>query len=85
MKPATAQVLAFLRFRDAAGATPAEARNALACDRLAARVHELRAAGYVIESVRERSPMGATYCRYFIRERPAFAPVTGSQEGLGLA
>ena len=84
MKPATAQVLAFLRFRDAAGATPAEARNALACDRLAARVHELRAAGYDIESVSERTPMGARIARYYLRERPAFAPLAGSQEGLGL-
>ncbi len=84
MKPSTTRVLAFLRFRGLAGATPAEARNAIACDRLAARVHELKAAGYVIESVAERTPMGARIARYYLVERPAFATVTGSQEVLPL-
>jgi len=84
VKPATAHVLAFLRARGADGATPAEARTALACDRLAARVYELRAAGYDIESVSERTPMGARIARYFLRERPVFAPIAGSQDGLGL-
>lgn len=84
MKPATRQVLDFLRLRGPDGATPAEARHALACDRLAARVHELRAAGYDVESVAERTPAGARIARYFLRERPVLAPVTGSQQGLEL-
>lgn len=81
MKPATAATLAFLRLRGRDGATPAEARTAIACDRLAARVHELRAAGYAIESVAERTPMGAHVARYYLVERPRFARVTGEQEG----
>ena len=82
MKPATAATLAFLRLRGADGATPAEARSAIACDRLAARVHELRAAGYDVESVPERTPMGARIARYYLRERPRFRPLTGVQEAL---
>lgn len=84
MKPATASVLRLLRARGADGLTPAEARDQLACDRLAARVHELRAAGYRIEAVRERSPMGATFARYVLVERAAFRPVSGVQEGMAL-
>jgi len=84
MKPQAAAVLAFLRLRGKDGATPAEARAAIACDRLAARIHELKAVGYDIETIRERTPMGAVIARYVYRERRAFAPVTGSQEGLGL-
>ena len=82
MKPQARQVLELLRFRGMAGTTPAEARAAIACDRLAARVFELREAGYLIDSVSERTPMGARIARYYLRERPAFAPVTGQQEEL---
>lgn len=84
MKHQTRQVLELLRLRGREGLTPAEAREAIACDRLAARVHELRRQhGFDIEDVRERSPMGAAYCRYYLRT-PTFAPVTGVQEGLPL-
>lgn len=84
MKPATAATLAFLRLRGADGATPAEARNALACDRLAARVYELREAGHVIESVPERTPMGARIARYVLVERRPAEPMRGDQTALPL-
>lgn len=82
MKPATAAVLDFLRLRGKDGATPAEARNAIACDRLAARVFELRRAGYDIESIAERTPMGSRIARYYLTPDPVFQPVTGTQEGM---
>lgn len=82
MKPSTRATLAYLRRRGSEGSTSAEARTAIAIDRLAARVNELRAEGYVIESVPERAPNGAVFCRYFLVERRAFAPVLGVQESL---
>ena len=82
MKPATRQVLDLLRLRGDDGLSPAEARSAIACDRLAARVHELKAAGYDVQTYRERSPMGATFARYVLRERRTFVPLTGVQEAL---
>ena len=84
MKASNAAALALLRLRGADGVTPAEARSAIACDRLAARVHELKAMGFAITTVRERSPMGATFARYVLHERPRFTPVTGEQEALPL-
>ena len=82
MKPATRQVLDLLRLRGKDGVTPAEARTAIACDRLAARVHELKAAGYPIEAVRERSEAGAAFCRYYLATPTAPVPTAGSQEHL---
>lgn len=82
MKAQTRLVLEYLRVRGVDGATPAEARAALACDRLAARVHELKAAGYEVMTLRERTPMGAIHARYVLRERPTFAPTTGQQESM---
>ncbi|MFA9271806.1 MAG: helix-turn-helix domain-containing protein [Baekduiaceae bacterium] len=83
MKAQTRQVLELLRLRGADGLTPAEARDAIACDRLAARVWELRHQhGIEVEDVRERSPMGATFARYYLVTRPTFRPITGVQEAL---
>lgn len=85
MKAQTRQVLDLLRARGADGLTPAEARDAIACDRLAARVWELRHQhGFQIDDVRERSAAGATFARYYLHETPAptFAPVEGVQEGM---
>lgn len=81
MKASNAAALALLRLRGADGVTPAEARAAIACDRLAARVHELKALGFDIETYRERSAAGATYARYVIRERRT-EPTRGTQEEL---
>jgi len=84
MKAQTAAVLRLLRSRGADGLTPAEARDQLACDRLAAQVWELKAEGYSVDTYRERSEAGATFARYVLRERVAFVPTTGTQEGMSL-
>lgn len=85
MKQQTAAVLRLLRARGDDGLTPAEAREQLACDRLAARVWELRHQhGFDITDTRERSEVGAVFSRYVLHERPSFQPVTGIQEGLSL-
>ena len=79
MKPATRAVLDLLRVHGADGVTPAEARKYLACDRLAARVWELRKLhGFDVDDVRERTPMGATHARYYLRE-PRHVPTEGTQ------
>ena len=80
MKASNAAALALLRLRGADGVTPAEARSAIACDRLAARVCELKAFGFDIQTVRERTPMGSLVARYYLRERRTFAPVEGVQK-----
>jgi Helix-turn-helix domain len=85
VKASNAAVLRLLRARGADGLTSAEAMRAIACGRLAARIHELVTLhGFDIESVRERSEIGATYSRYYLREAPRFAPVNGTQTGMGL-
>lgn len=85
MKAQTRQVLDLLRLRGCDGLSPAEARGAIACDRLAARIWELRHLhGLDIEDVRERTEIGATFARYYLRERPVFVPVEGTQERLAL-
>ena len=83
LKPQAREVLHFLALRGKDGATPAEARAAIACDRLAARVHELRAVGHPIESVYERTPAGARVARYYLIVSP-LRPTTGEQIGLAL-
>lgn len=85
MKRQTRRVFDLLRLRGGDGVTPAEAREALACDRLAARVRELREVGYDVETIRERSPIGATFARYVLHEARPAAPTTGEQIGLALA
>lgn len=79
MKPATRQVYHLLRLRGRDGLTEAEATAAIACRRLAARIHELRAEGIAIEAVPERTPMGAVIRRYYLARAP-FAPIAGVQE-----
>lgn len=85
MKPATAAVLRFLEVRGADGATEAEVQAATTIRSGAQRVHELRKAGYVIETRYERSPIGARFARFvLVEDRPVFAPLSGVQEGLAL-
>ncbi len=69
MKPSAAAILALLRRRGMAGVSPAEARLLAGCDRLAARVCELRGEGHDIRTGSETSH-GATYARYRIHEAP---------------
>jgi len=83
VKPATAATLRLLRIRGSDGVTAAEARTTIACDRLAARVAELRAQGYRIDTVPELTPMKARIARYVLVE-PTRRPVTGDQQALAL-
>ena len=69
MKPSAAHVLDLLRRRGPAGVSPAEARLLAGCDRLAARVCELRQDGHVI-TTKPETCMGHTYARYVLHERP---------------
>ena len=69
MKPSAGKVLAMLRVRGIDGLTPDQARRWCGTDRLAARVAELRAEGYVITTKYERHP-GGTHARYVIEEPP---------------
>lgn len=83
MKPDTARALAYLRQRGKDGATNAEAWRALGQERFAARVWELIHEHHVaIDKVMERSEDGKRYARWYIVERPTFAPMTGVQESL---
>lgn len=82
MKPATVAVLKLLRLRGGDGLTEAEATAALACRRLAARIWELRQAGFQVDAVPERAPNGAVYSRYFLREQTRFPSVKGEQIGM---
>lgn len=82
MKPTNAAVLRLLRARGRDGLTEAEATDQLACRRLGARIFDLRTAGYVIESVPERTPIGARIARYVLVEPARMAPTTGVQDAL---
>ena len=77
MKPSAALILDLLRRRGPAGVSPAEARLLAGCDRLAARVCELRQDGHVI-TTKPETCMGATYARYVLIERPVHLSVFDS-------
>ena len=88
MKPSTAATLALLRARTSSGVTPAEARDAVGTDRLAARIHELRQEGHDIVRVNWRARSGKTVARYFLVTAPvqltAFSdPQQGAQRQVG--
>jgi hypothetical protein len=78
MKPSTAKVYALLKVRGVDGVSPDEARRWAGCDRLAARVAELRADGHEVLTVTERHP-GGNHARYVLRE-PRAVPTRGVQE-----
>lgn len=80
MKPSTVKVYALLRVRGVDGVSPDEARRWAGCDRLAARVAELRAEGHEVLTLRE-TRLGATYARYVLRE-PRPEPTRGVQQSL---
>lgn len=84
MKPQTSSALWLLRERGSAGVTDDDAREAIRCHRIAARIHELRAEGFDIRH-RDETHAGGTHRRYFLHERHEFAPVSGVQEGMSLA
>jgi helix-turn-helix protein len=74
MKPQTAAVLHLLRLRGSLGLTPRDALLELGCFRLAARVSEIRAAGYTVNSqivpVRRAGHPTAHVARYRLIEAP---------------
>lgn len=70
LKPATAAVLALLRDRPG-GITSLDALDSVGSFRLGARIWELKAAGYAIESTLVTTETGKRVSRY----RPNEAPV----------
>lgn len=62
-------VLRLLRQHKKAGITALEAMISLNCYRLAARIYDLRAAGYTIETTREAHD-GGSHARYYLRAQP---------------
>ena len=85
MKPATAAVGRLLVARGVDGLTDAEARAELHQTRLAARVGELRAAGWSIGSLYEQTGDGTRYARYFACDWPGRRRAySGAQEAMAL-
>lgn len=82
LKPSAAKVYALLRARGVDGLSPDEARRWAGCDRLAARVAELRAESHEVMTLRE-TVRGVTYARYVLRQ-PRREPMRGVQEGMAL-
>jgi hypothetical protein len=64
MKPSDRDVLALLRLNGDAGVTDLEALQQAGCRRLAARIWDLRQAGYSIISEQVRTPSGKHIARY---------------------
>lgn len=84
MKPSAEAVLALLRERPE-GITALDALYAGCGDRLAARVHELRDAGYSVRDSWETTPAGARIKRYRYQTPVTADPIRGTQEALALA
>lgn len=80
MKAQTRGVLDLLKRRGERGLSPNEAHLLLGVDRLAARVHELKAEGFDVVTTREHHHGEGTHARYVLRRA---APVfSGLQESL---
>ena len=69
MKPQTAAVLALLRLQGRLGVTPSLARDRVGTDRLAARISELRADGFNIETTTLTTATRKHVGRYILQER----------------
>ena len=69
MKPQTRLVLGLLRI-NLNGITSLEALESGAGFRLSGRIHELREAGYPIETEWETTPRGARIARYRLTDQP---------------
>lgn len=67
MKPSTQTVLNLLISQGSAGLTPLQAERWAHTMRLAARIAELRAMGYVITTYTFRASTGAPVARYVLR------------------
>jgi hypothetical protein len=72
VKPGTAAVLDLLRDYGELGVTPLDALEVVGSFRLAARISELREAGYSIrtDSVVSPARRGKRYARYVLVEKP---------------
>lgn len=70
MKPANAATLELLRRRGKAGVTPLDALTAVGTFRLGARIFELKADGYDIETKLETTGNGKRIARYVLHEAP---------------
>ena len=69
MKPQSAEVLHLLRASGLNGVTQQDAIRFCQCYRLAARISDLRAEGYVILSV-QTSHDGKRFARYILEDAP---------------
>ena len=79
MKPSTAKVYALLKVRGPDGVSPREAARWAGCDRLAARIHDLKAEGHEFTHRDEPNGNGGQHRRYFLVE-PRPVPTRGVQE-----
>ena len=68
-------LLDLLRVRGRHGVTPMDALTGVGSFRLAARVYDLRQAGYEITSSRFRTPSGAMVARYVLEEAKALGQI----------
>lgn len=74
------KILAVLRHAGSVGVHTAEIRKMFVANP-SQRINELRTAGYVIDSDRERSPFGQSRgTRYFLRDEPTPAPAGAQAE-----
>jgi hypothetical protein len=67
MKPQTQAVLNLLQSSGPTGVTPLQAMHDVGTMRLAARIIELRDAGYVITTYHVRTPSGKPIAKYVLR------------------
>jgi hypothetical protein len=64
LKPQARKVLAHLKSRHSI--SPLEAQNVYGVYRLAASIHELRNAGFIIETQNKKDAAGHKYARYWL-------------------
>lgn len=68
MKPQTRAVLALLRERGQSGCTALDALDQVGSFRLGARIYELKAEGYEVETTWAETPTGKRIARYRLHE-----------------
>lgn len=83
LKPQARAILELLIAAGSDGITAHDALREAGCFRLAARVAELRAAGYDVRTLWESDGL-SRYARYVYDAAPLFVATTGEQQGLAL-
>jgi hypothetical protein len=68
LKPLGKKILAHLRKRHSI--SPLEAMSTYGTMRLAAQIHDLREAGFQIDTIEKKAEDGQKYARYYFREEP---------------